>query len=317
MNVNKIGQKAREDFIIQWIKDPKRFEERIPGDKILNFANEGTSFSLRGANNKLIVAEMVRYLFGSILFLAIQRKIDMAEVLLFSLTPTPLSLSHVDGTMLKTQKIKLMEELEARIFSEKPNYVDVTIIAAMFFLHLSKDVPATFGTIAKFLLIKPFAQKGKNIHFIFDKVVSPSIKDCERDSRSGYDERGSQYQITGPNQRRPSNSLNSLRFDQFKVAINSFLISAWEDDSLAEIFQGKCLYVNNVNICYCFREENGQVTRTLIPERTSSHEEADSKMIFHLTNLEENSKVIIGTSDTDVLVIALCCLEHIPVSINV
>ena len=35
-----------------------------------------------------------------------------------------------------------------------------------------------------------------------------------------------------------------------------------------------------------------------------------------LTILEENSKVIIHTSDTDVLVIALGCLEHIPESIN-
>ena len=180
-----------------------------------------------------------------------------------------------------------------------------------------KDVPATFGTIARFLLIKAFTQKGKNIHLVFDKVVSLSIQDCERDSRSGYEERGSQYQITGPNQRRSSNWLNTLRFNQFKVTINSFLASAWEDDCLAEIFQGKCLYINNGDICYCFREENGQVTRTLIPELTSSQEEADSKMIFHLTNLEENSKVIIRTSDPDVLVKVLCCLEHIPVSINV
>ena len=317
LNVNKIGQKTREDFVIQCIKDPKGFEERIPRHKILNFANEGASFSLRGANNKLIAVEMVEDLFGSILFLALQRKIDMAEVLSFPLTPTPLSLSHADGTMLKTQKSILMEELESRIFSEKPNHVYVTSIDAMFFLHLWKDVPATFGTIARFLLIKAFAQKGKNKHLVFEKAVSPSIKDCERDSRSGYEERCSQYQITGPNQRRPSNWLNALRFDQFKVTLNSFLVSAWEDNSLTEIFQGKCLYVNNGDICYCFREENGQVTRTLIPELTSSHEEADSKMIFHLTNLDENSKVIIRTSDTDVLVIALCCLEHIPVSVNV
>ena len=41
LNVNKIGQKAREVFIIQCIKDPKRFEERITSHKILNFANEG------------------------------------------------------------------------------------------------------------------------------------------------------------------------------------------------------------------------------------------------------------------------------------
>ena len=118
----------------------------------------------------------------------------MAKVLSFSLPPTPLSLSHVDGTILKTQKSsKLMEELESRIFSEKPNHVDVTIINAMFFLHLWKHVLATFGTIARFLLIKAFAQKGKNIHLVFDEVVSPPIKDCERDSRSSYEEPGSQY----------------------------------------------------------------------------------------------------------------------------
>ena len=233
LNVNKIGQKAREGFIIQCIKDPKRFEERIPRHKILNFANEGASYSLRGANNKLMAVEMVRDLFGSILFLALQRKIDMAEVLSFPLTPTPLSLSHADGTMLKTQKSKLMEELESRIFSEKPNHVDVIIIDAMFFLHLWKDLPATFGTIARFLLIKAFAQKGNNIHLVYDKIVSPSVKDCKCDSRSGYQERGSQYQITGPNQRRTSNWLNALRFDQFKIA---------------EIFEGKCLYVNDGDI---------------------------------------------------------------------
>ena len=190
------------------------------------------------------------------------------------------------------------------------------LLTQFFFFILWKNLPATFGTIARFLLIKAFAQKGNNIHLVFDKVVSPSIKDCKRDSRSGYQERGSQYQITGPNKRRPSNWLNALRLDQFKVAINSFLVSAWQDDSFVAIFQGKCLYVNDGDICYFFREENGQVTRALIPELKSYHEESDSKMIYHLTILEENSKVIIRTSDTDVLVIALGCLEHIPESIN-
>ena len=116
-------------------------------NKTLNFANEGTSYSLRGASNKLLAVEIIR----GILFLALQRKIDTAEALSFPLTLTPLSLSHADGTMLKTQKSKLMEELESRIFSEKPNHVDVIIIDAMFFLHLWKDLPATFGTIANTL----------------------------------------------------------------------------------------------------------------------------------------------------------------------
>ena len=79
LNVNKIGQKACEAFIIQCIKDPKRFEERIPRHKILNFANEVVSYSLRGANNQPMAVEMVRDIFGSILFLALQRKIDRSR----------------------------------------------------------------------------------------------------------------------------------------------------------------------------------------------------------------------------------------------
>ena len=105
LNVNKIGQKAQEGFIIQCIKDRKRFEECIPFHKILNFANEMASYH--------------------------------------------------------------------------------------------------------------------------------SIKDCKRDSRSGYQEQGSQYQITGTNQRRPSNLLNALQFDQFKAAVNSFLVLAWQDEVVA------------------------------------------------------------------------------------
>ena len=135
LNVKKIGQKAREGFIIPYIKDSKLFEECIPRNKILNFVNEGASYSLTGAN-KLMAVEMVRKFFGSILFLALQREIDMAEVLPFPLTPTPLLFSHAIGTMVKTQECKLMEELESRIFSEKQNHLDVAITDAMFFLHL-------------------------------------------------------------------------------------------------------------------------------------------------------------------------------------
>ena len=105
LNVNKIGQKTRESFIIQCIKDPKPFEEPMHHHKIINFVNEGASHSFGGANNKLMELEMVRDLFGNILYLASQRKNYMTEVCLFPLTPTPLSLSHADGTMLKTKKV--------------------------------------------------------------------------------------------------------------------------------------------------------------------------------------------------------------------
>ena len=73
-----------------------------------------------------------------------------------------------------------MEELESGILSVKPNYVDVTIIHLIFFLYLPKELPETFGTITRILQIKALAQKRKNIHLVFDKVTSRSVKDCER-----------------------------------------------------------------------------------------------------------------------------------------
>ena len=56
----RLVKKAREGFIIQCVKDPKCFEKRIPRHKILNFVNEGASYSLRVANNKLMAVEMVQ-----------------------------------------------------------------------------------------------------------------------------------------------------------------------------------------------------------------------------------------------------------------
>ena len=119
-----------------------------------------------------------------------------------------------------------MEELQSRIFSENPNHMDVTIIEEMFFLHLWKELPLTFASIARFLLIKAFVQIEKNIHFVFNKTVSRPIENCQLDSISGSKDRGSHYQFIGPKERRPNNWKKPLRFDQFQVSINSFVISA-------------------------------------------------------------------------------------------
>ena len=76
---------------------------------------------------------MVRDIFGSILYLSLQKKVDMAEVLKYPLTPVPLALSHVDGTMQKTTKASLMK---SKVVTINPTHIDTTIIVAMFFLHL-------------------------------------------------------------------------------------------------------------------------------------------------------------------------------------
>ena len=49
----------------------------------------------------------------------------------------------------------------------------------------------------------------------------------------------------------------------------------------------------------------------------STHGEADSRMMFHLNPVINSSNVVIRTSDTDVLVIALGCMGSMSSDIKV
>ena len=78
---------------------------------------------------------MERDLFGSILYLALQIKINMEDVLTYPLTATPLSLCHIDGKMYKATKNTSMKELEKSSVSNNTERIQVAIVKEMFFLH--------------------------------------------------------------------------------------------------------------------------------------------------------------------------------------
>ena len=179
LNVNRIGSESREAFISECIADSTRFERRLQKRKIFTFATEGQKYKLRDNNDKIVEVRMERDLFGCILFLALQQKIDMGEVLKYPLTPVPLSLCHVDGTMQKTQKSALMTEIEKRIVMTDPMGVDVTIIDGLFFLYLLQEPPSTFGLISRYILRRVCEIGTASIHLVFDRIMTPSIKDYE------------------------------------------------------------------------------------------------------------------------------------------
>ena len=120
-------------------------------------------------DGKLTAACIVRDIFGSVLRISLEKSIDMAEVLRYTLTPFPLSISQVDGTMLKSSKSTLMKMLEGRIETTAPVSVDVKIIDTMFFMHLQVNLPDSFAALAKQLLISIMRSKGTEIHCVTDK----------------------------------------------------------------------------------------------------------------------------------------------------
>ena len=72
-----IGNEVRKCFIQEYVENLNRFGERIK--KKSSFATETGKRKIRGAEGKII--EALRDLFGSMLCLSMQQKIDMAEVL--------------------------------------------------------------------------------------------------------------------------------------------------------------------------------------------------------------------------------------------
>ena len=64
--------------------------------------------------------------------------------------------------------------------------------------------------------------------------------------------------------------------------------------------------------CFLYQRENEKVTKTEAIQLASSHDKADSKMIFHLMTVDENKSIVISTNDTDVLVIARTVYKEYP-----
>ena len=66
----------------------------------------------------------------------------------------PLSLCHVDGSMMTTAKSKLLHHLDSEVITIDPATVDVTIVDAMFFLHLHINLPGTMEGVARYILMQ-------------------------------------------------------------------------------------------------------------------------------------------------------------------
>ena len=152
LNCRTIGETEKSNFIQECSTDMPQFEKPIKCVAIRTFATDAGRQKVKAKDGKVVAACLMQDLFRSLLPIFLQQNIDIAEVMKFPLKPFPLSISSIDGTMHKSPKSKLMGELEHRVSTTPPETVDVYVSDAAFFLHLFKELPGTFGGVAKFLL---------------------------------------------------------------------------------------------------------------------------------------------------------------------
>ena len=207
--------------------------------------SKNLSHLLQKLRNRIMLMLNVRFVWEHFIHV-----VDMAQMVKYHLTPVSLYLSHVNWMMWSTPKSALVIT---------PDEIDVQIIDATFFLHLHKDLSANFGGVAKYLLRSILQRDGKVIHFVSDKWITLSIKDCERQSRNAAD---ISYQITSAGQKRLINWLTALRSSSFKTSLVEFFVSAWSNSDYSLLFEGKILFANCGSICYKFLSILDKAART-------------------------------------------------------
>ena len=105
-----------------------------------------------------------------------QQKIDMAENLKYLLTPVPLWLCHVDGSVNSNLKSNLLNHFDSQFVTFLPWSIDATEIDAAFFLYLQVNPPDTFREIAGSILDHIIGYSGNAIHLLQVNGWLPQLK---------------------------------------------------------------------------------------------------------------------------------------------
>ena len=245
---------------------------------------------------------------GRLVVLASERKLDLQFIFMYPLTPVPLSMFHIDGTMAKTDKSALLSILEGKmtdVQSTSPQ-ASAYIVDGQYLLHtLPPNLPSTYGGLARSILVQVVALCSKEVHLISDDYQSVSLKDVER-GRRGND--ASHYLITGPEQKRPSDLKKALKSSSFKKELPKFLAQEWRDPTYAQLL-GTCrIYLDIPNEVLLFRVTHECVEVESVEALISNHVEADTKICLHAleadTNYEDGA-IVVRAHDTDIAVILL------------
>lgn len=303
INAERMGSQLKNDFIKECSESEIRFESTIKKNKVFNFANSNLKKKVR-VHEKVIEVQMQRDLFGRMLGVSMIHETNIEELLTYPLTPVPLSLCHLDGSACTTAKSKLLSCFKKE-FNDDIGNAEVSIIDGFYFLHLLA-VKKNYGLLSKYFLTEVTKGNAAEVHIIFDQYVTRSIKNIER-TRRGADFHHFRVPVIAESVPILSSEYaKELLIPKFKHALVKFFIKHWSTDEMKPYYEHKKVLVS-YDQCYLFQKsDDGTKVVTSVLDKYScpSHEEADTRIIYHVLNTEA-STFTIKCSDTDVLVILL------------
>ena len=183
LNVMKERKRQRNDFTSECQDDTNRSEKTIRKVKVNNFTT--VNFIKRNESKqaqKLAKAKGTRDIFGRLLFLSFQQKIDVSMVFQYLLVPDPPCFTHPDGALQDNPKSNIYKVLKGMVNTEAPQNSNKVIADGMFLiqstprcLNYSIFVTKTVSSVLK------LTQHRADL--CFDVYESPSMKDTKRKER--------------------------------------------------------------------------------------------------------------------------------------
>ncbi|XP_061915901.1 uncharacterized protein LOC133658193 [Entelurus aequoreus] len=282
----------------------------IKAQKLKTFSDQAKT-KTKSAAAKDVILRADKKLFSRLLIIGQSRKVDLRQILSYSLGTVSYPLASTDGSLAKTDKSALMNILENKdkdcLVQQVPSDGAI-LFDGMAVIQAMHSKPATFGELAdnlpQYVVKIALQHKCTRIDFVIDQYPEISIKNLERSRRA---EGGTQQvQIYGRDQKAPTQWKKFLSNGTNKAALAEFLFVAWRDADLTILGRDFSLYIAHGELCHCVTVKEGSQTVSAVHELTCDHEECDTRVFLHAQHAaQEHQTVVIKSPDTDVAVIAV------------
>lgn len=315
------GEKAVSEFMIErLVGSEKDIFSPLKALRLKTFETQAKKKVSKTRTGKEITLKYDRNLFARLLVIGQTRKVNLHEVLKYSLGPVSFPLANTDGSMNKPNKSALLQLLESKsdnCLTETVPPNGALLIDGMALLQALGKIPSTFGEVGNLILsnIVSMARhyKCSRVDFVTDTYPSVSIKNIERSRRASS---GSQkIKIHGKEQKTPLQWKKFMSNGDNKQAFVEFLFIYWQQASFENVHvHGNLdIYVVHGSKCHKIHIYNNGRIVTEVQELESDHEEADTRLLLHARHATDElyDTVIIRSPDTDVAVIALSLLSRL------
>lgn len=301
-NVKSMGSKQRDNFVGECCINNDRFNRPIKRNVVKNFSSENVKN--KKCSTRKIDASVERNVLGHLLCHAVDKKIDLSGAFAYPLTTVPLSLAHLDGTMISNgQKGELttllISKSRAESIEKTPQKFDVEMIDGFYYLSTLRGSPVKYGQFSEFLLKRICDCDAFEIHIIFDKDETSCIRDL--DIKKNVYENSTQYEIKGPNQEKMGSLSKLLANSSFRNELVSFLIDNWASgENSSSILGDKRVFVSYGNKCYLYSKHFEM--KKIVSNFENNHIEIESKIVLHLEKITAKN-ILIKVSSTDTLIV--------------